>query len=87
MGLLHRLLGRRMDRRRGVLAVETAEPEHEPKLARPPDTAGTARPDAPKPTPSMRLPGLRRTAGTPDYRTPHGTPSTERLHNPRRPGR
>jgi len=26
------------------------------------------------------------TAGTPTYRTPHETPSTRRLHNPRHPG-
>jgi hypothetical protein len=87
MGVLARLLGR-LDRRRGVLAVESLEvAEQEPKPARPPDTAGTARPRKPEPTPSMQLPTMRPTAGTPAYRAPHGTPSTERIHNPRRPGR
>ena len=89
MGVLARLLGRRMDRRRGVLAVdavEAAEPEA-PAIARPPDTAGTARLERPEPTPSMRIPGMQPTAGTRDYRQPRGTPSTERLHNPGRPGR
>ena len=87
MGVLARLLGR-IDRRRGVLAVEeTPQAQGEAQIPRPPDTAGTARLEQPRPTPSMRLPGLRRTAGTPDYRAPHGTPSTERIHNPRRPGR
>lgn len=87
MGVLGRLLGR-IDRRRGVLAVEPVEAEpHEPAIPRPPDTAGTARLDRPEPTPSMSVPGAGRTAGTPEYRTPHGTPSTRRLHNPTRPGR
>jgi hypothetical protein len=84
MGVLTWLLGRR----RGVLAVEPAETaESEPAIPRPPDTAGTARLDAPEPTPSMRVPGAERTAGTPQYRFPGGTPSTERLHNPTRHGR
>jgi hypothetical protein len=87
MGVLDRLLGWRTDRRRGVLAAETAEVEEEPRIARPPDTAGTARLERPAETPSMRLPGFGRTAGTPDYRQPSGTPSTERIHNPSRPGR
>jgi hypothetical protein len=87
MGVLARLLGR-IDRRRGVLAEESVEvPEEHAKLARPPETAGTARLEQPKPTPSMRLPEMERTAGTPEYRAPGGTPSTQRLHNPRRPGR
>ncbi|HEX8084734.1 MAG TPA: hypothetical protein VF529_10630 [Solirubrobacteraceae bacterium] len=88
MGVLEWLRGRRIDRRRGVLAESAAEgAEAEPKLPRPPDTAGTARLERPEPTPSMRLPDPGRTAGTPDYRSPHGTPSTQRLHNPTRPGR
>ena len=88
MGVLGRLLRRRVDRRRGVLAVDPVEPRDEaPAVPRPPDTAGTAPLRRPDPTPSMRVPGAERTAGTPDYRFPGGTPSTERLHNPRRPGR
>jgi hypothetical protein len=49
----------------------------------------TMRPiEAPKPTPTTRpLDGERRTAGTPSYGAPHGTPSTQRIHNPTRPGR
>jgi hypothetical protein len=49
----------------------------------------TMRPlEAPKPTPTTRpLAGEQRTAGTPSYGTPHGTPSTQRIHNPTRPGR
>ena len=89
MGVLGRLLGRRMDRRRGVLAVdavEDAEPDA-PAIPRPPDTAGTARLERPEPTPSMHVPGMQPTAGTRDFRQPGGTPSTQRLHNPRRPGR
>ena len=86
MGFLARLLGRRVDRRRGVLAVDPVE-AGDPRPPEPPPTAGTPRLERPEPTPSMRVPGAERTAGTPDYRTPHGTPSTQRLHNPRRPGR
>ena len=81
MGFLGRLLGRR----RGVLA--TSEPEERRPPEPPPATAGTQPLERPKPTPSMRVHGAEKTAGTPDYRTPHGTPSTERIHNPRRPGR
>lgn len=49
----------------------------------------TMRPlEAPKPTPTTHpLDGERRTAGTPAYGAPHGTPSTRRIHNPTRPGR
>ena len=88
MGVLGRLLRRRVDRRRGVLAVDAAEVRDEaPAIPRPPDTAGTAPLRRPDPTPSMRVPGAQRTAGTPNYRAPGGTPSTERLHNPTRHGR
>ena len=42
----------------------------------------------PEPTPSMRrVPNLGPTAGTRTHRAPQGTPSTQRLHNPRHPGR
>ena len=81
MGLLGKLLGRR----RGVLADEPVDDRRPPEP--PPPTAGTRPIERPEPTPSMRVPGAEKTAGTPDYRTPHGTPSTERIHNPRRPGR
>jgi hypothetical protein len=49
----------------------------------------TMRPlEAPKPTPTTEpLRGEGRTAGTPAYGAPHGTPSTRRIHNPTRPGR
>jgi hypothetical protein len=49
----------------------------------------TMRPlEAPKPTPTTEpLTGDGRTAGTPSYGLPHGTPSTQRIHNPTRPGR
>jgi hypothetical protein len=49
----------------------------------------TMRPiEAPKPTPTTRpLGGEGRTAGTRSYGAPHGTPSTQRIHNPTRPGR
>ena len=88
MGILGRLLRRRVDRRRGVLAADPVEAgPAEPLIPRPPDTAGTAPLKRPEPTPSMRVPGAQRTAGTPDYRFPGGTPSTERLHNPTRHGR
>ena len=89
MGVLSWLFGRRLDRRRGVLAadpVDAAEPQQR-VIPKPPDTAGTARLERPQPTPSMRIPGVERTAGTPEYRFPGGTPSTERLHNPTHHGR
>jgi len=49
----------------------------------------TMRPlEAPKPTPTTKpLTGDGRTAGTPSYGAPHGTPSTRRIHNPTHPGR
>lgn len=81
MAFLDRLRTR-IERRRGVLAVEL---EEAPVTERPVvPTAGTPRLERPEPTPSMQLPGVGGTAGTARYRAPHGTPSTERLHNPRR---
>jgi hypothetical protein len=74
-------LRRRLERRRGVLAVEEAGESAIP-VARVP-TAGTPRLERPQPTPSMQIPGVGGTAGTQGHRAPHGTPSTERLHNPR----
>src|SRR3954463_15775831 len=89
MGVLSRLLGRRVDRRRGVLAEDPIDPgEHPRPPVAPPLTRAQPRLERPEPTPSMRrVPNLGRTAGTPDYRAPAGTPSTQRLHNPRHPGR
>jgi hypothetical protein len=78
------LLGRlrtRFERRRGVLAAEEAGEGAVPIAMIP--TAGTPRLERPRPTPSMRIPGVGGTAGTQGHRAPHGTPSTERLHNPR----
>jgi hypothetical protein len=44
--------------------------------------------EKPKPTPTTRpLGGQERTAGTRSYGAPDGTPSTQRIHNPTRPGR
>jgi hypothetical protein len=71
----------RFERRRGVLAAEEAEAPVVPAALIP--TAGTPRLERPRPTPSMQIPGIGGTAGTQGHRAPHGTPSTERLHNPR----
>jgi hypothetical protein len=88
VGVLGRILNRRVDRRRGVLAEDRDEPSDPPRLAAPPPTAGTKPLQAPEPTPSMRrLPRTGETAGTRAPRFPGGTPSTERLHNPRQHGR
>ena len=87
MGVLARILGRRGGRLRGVTADAHDDAADEPKLAPLPPTAGTRPLERPRDTPSMRLPETGRTAGTPGYRFPGGTPSTERLHNPDRPGR
>ena len=87
MGVLARILGRRTGRLRGVTAEGGAAVPDEPAIAPPPPTAGTPKLERPRDTPSMRVDGAGRTAGTPEYRFPGGTPSTERLHNPSRPGR
>jgi hypothetical protein len=87
MGVLARILGRRAGRLRGVTAETAVAAEDEPRIAAPPPTAGTPRLERPHDTPSMRVGGAGRTAGTPEHRFPGGTPSTERLHNPGRPGR
>lgn len=88
MGVLGRIIKRRVDRRRGVLAEDREEPSESPRIAAPPPTAGTRPLPAPEDTPSMRrLPRVGPTAGTRRPRFPGGTPSTERLHNPRQHGR
>jgi hypothetical protein len=71
----------RLERRRGVLAVEEAE--ERPVRVTPIPTAGIPRLERPQPTPSMQIPAVGGTAGTQGHRAPRGTPSTERLHNPR----
>lgn len=85
MPLLARLLTR-LQRRRGVLAVDDVEPE-QTLSGEVLETAGTRRLTRPEPTPSMHVAGFGPTAGTPSYRDPGGTPSTRRIHNPPRPGR
>jgi hypothetical protein len=82
------MLRRRVDRRRGMLDEDPAEPGETPAaLAVPEPTAGTPPLARPESTPSMRPPEIGGTAGTGRWRAPGGTPSTERLHNPTRPGR
>jgi hypothetical protein len=83
MGILARLF-----RRRGPLAERPDHDAGETGLEAPKPTP-TMRPiEAPKPTPTTKpLSGSARTAGTPSYGSPHGTPSTQRIHNPTRPGR
>ena len=83
MGLLSRLFGRwRSDN-------ADAPPGEGDTGLTPLQPTPTMRPlEAPKPTPTTRpLGGEGRTAGTPSYGAPHGTPSTQRIHNPTRPGR
>jgi hypothetical protein len=74
--------------RRGGASEDPAEGDGGAELA-PLQPTPTMRPlEAPKPTPTTRpLDGERRTAGTRSYGSPHGTPSTQRIHNPTRPGR
>jgi hypothetical protein len=83
MGLLSWLF-----RRGGERPGDTADADPGVELPKVKPTP-TMRPlEAPKPTPTTRpLGGERRTAGTPSYGAPHGTPSTQRIHNPTRPGR
>lgn len=86
MGFLSRLMGRR----RGPLAENEPEADEQetPRLQRPPPTPTTRQPSMPDPTPSAHMPDIGgATAGTPSYHQPGGTPSTERIHNPKRPGR
>ena len=82
MGLLRWLF------RRGAAADGTTEVDGQATLP-PLRPTPTMRPlEAPKPTPTTRpLGGDGRTAGTPSYGAPHGTPSTRRIHNPTHPGR
>jgi hypothetical protein len=89
MSLLARVKSR-FDRQRGSLADgqpdETGElPEHRPV---PPPSATMGRLQRPEETPTtQRIGDFGATAGTRSHRTPHGTPSTQRIHNPGRPGR
>ena len=85
MGILSRLLGRR----RGPLAADPGEEDTGvERLARPEPTPSMRRLETPAPTPTAKpIAGSSRTAGTPSYGAPHGTPSTQRIHNPTRPGR
>lgn len=87
MGLLSRLLGPWFGRRLGVLDEDRDEADRQ-ALKRPPLTP-TIQPIArPRDTPTSKpLHGAGSTRGTPSYRTPQGTPSTQRIHNPTRPGR
>ena len=88
MALLARIKDR-LDRRRGALAVAPTEADAgESPIPRPAPTAGTAKLVAPPPTAgTRRLDPVGETAGTQVHRIPHGTPSTQRIHNPTRPGR
>ena len=82
MGVLARILERLRGRRAGQ-STSSGNSAPEPLL-----TPSMQPIEAPKPTPSMRnVGGAGRTAGTPSYGAPHGTPSTQRIHNPTRPGR
>lgn len=84
MGILSRLLGRR----RGPLADDSGDVSETPSIPRPQPTPSMRRIETPRETPTTKpLDGARPTAGTRSYGTPHGTPSTERIHNPTRPGR
>jgi hypothetical protein len=85
MGLLSRLLGRDKNSGRRDFHEESGDT---PDLQEPQATPSMQRPQRPEPTPSMhKLPDFGATAGTRTHRSPHGTPSTERIHNPRRVGR
>jgi len=88
MGILSRLLGKRVERESGVLADAPAGDAETPRLPKLPPTRGTRLPKRPEPTPSTRVlrdPGV--TAGTRTYGGMGGTPSTRRIHNSPRPGR
>jgi hypothetical protein len=83
MGLLGRILTGRF-RNRGEAERPDAEEIQAERLLRPPPTP-TARPfERPHSTPTTELPEIGgRTAGTPSYGSPKGTPSTQRINNPR----
>jgi hypothetical protein len=88
MGILGRLLGRRVERERGMLADTGSADVETPRPQRVAPTRGTRIPNRPEPTPTtrtMRDPGV--TAGTRSYGGMGGTPSTRRIHNSPRPGR
>ncbi|HEX2015806.1 MAG TPA: hypothetical protein VGN69_03850 [Solirubrobacteraceae bacterium] len=86
MGIWSRLIRRQ----RGVLAEDQPDDDDSKTvhLARPAPTRGSQVPAAFPPTAGTRVPGgPEATAGTPRYGTQGGTPSTQRIHNPTRPGR
>ncbi len=88
MGLWERLTGR--FRLRGMLSQrvsDDADPADQNaesiRLQRPKPTPTGRVPERPAETPSMRQRQTPdRTANTPDYGAPKGTPSTRRIHNP-----
>jgi hypothetical protein len=88
MGILGRLFGRRVERESGMFADPAAGDQETPRLHPVQPTQGTRIPKQPDPTPTTRpIGGFGTTAGTRSYRAPGGTPSTQRIHNPPRPGR
>jgi hypothetical protein len=87
MGWLARLFGARFLRERGFLAEPQEDADQPPSIARPAPTPTTRPPRRPPPTPTTQpIRGMGETAGTRRYGTPQGTPSTQRIHNPRHPG-
>lgn len=84
MGLLGRILSGRFWNRGSVVERPDEEERQAERILRPPPTA-TGRPFAmPEPTPTTRIPEVGgRTAGTPSYGSPKGTPGTQRIHNPK----
>lgn len=66
---------------------EDPEPDgggEEPRARIPRPNPTERVPQRPRETPSIHVPDTpHRTAGTPSYGSQGGTPSTERLHNPR----
>jgi hypothetical protein len=85
MGWLERLV-ERLSRRRVKPPEESSAKDVRAEPV--PPTPGTRPLSRPPDTPTTRpLEGTRPTAGTRTHRDPGGTPSTARIHNPRRPGR
>jgi hypothetical protein len=88
MGILGRLFGRRVERESGVLSQGEAPEAETPRLPKVAPTRGTKLPKRPEPTPTTRpIQNFGTTAGTRSYGSQGGTPSTQRIHNPPRPGR
>jgi hypothetical protein len=72
----------------GVLGRLFRPRRREPDPLEPPAPTPTMpRFERPRLTPSLEGRQIGQTAGTRRYRTPTGTPSTQRLHNPRHLGR